>query len=62
MKELWNGKLQSWFNKGSDDPELVLLRVELFEAELWQSGERSMELNVEVTNETRNAHETLTFA
>jgi general stress protein 26 len=62
MTELWSGKLKNWFSKGPDDPEIVLLRVEIFEAELWQSGERSMEVNLEVTNETPSAHETLTFA
>lgn len=34
-KELWNPALKAWFPEGLDDPELVLLRVQVEKAEYW---------------------------
>lgn len=62
MRKLWHPKLNGWFPKGPDDAELVLLRVEVFEAELWQSAETQMEVKVEVGNTARSTHAHLTFA
>lgn len=36
-EELWNDVYRSWFPKGLSDPDLVLLRVEVDEAEYWES-------------------------
>ncbi len=36
-KELWNPMLKAWFPKGLDDPELALLRVEVEQAEYWDT-------------------------
>jgi len=38
IKELWNPLLKAWFPKGLDDPELALLKVDIREAEYWESS------------------------
>lgn len=37
MKELWNPIYKAWFPKGLDDPDLVLLKVHVNQAEYWDS-------------------------
>ena len=37
MKELWSPWIKPWFTKGVDDPDLVLLRVTLEQAEYWDA-------------------------
>ena len=37
IRELWKPILQAWFPKGTDDPDLALLRVEIEKAEYWDS-------------------------
>jgi len=37
-KDLWNDSLKTWFPKGLDDPDLTLLRVNIAEAEYWDSS------------------------
>jgi general stress protein 26 len=37
MKELWTPWIKPWFPKGLDDPDLVLLKVNLEEAEYWDA-------------------------
>ena len=37
MKELWNPFFKAWFPKGLDDPQIALLRVEVEQAEYWDS-------------------------
>ena len=37
MKELWTAWIKPWFPKGIDDPDLVLLKVNLEEAEYWDA-------------------------
>ncbi len=39
MKELWNPILKAWFPKGLEDPELSLLRVQVEQAEYWDSAD-----------------------
>jgi general stress protein 26 len=36
-KELWNPLFSVWFEKGVDDPNLALLRVNIEKAEYWDS-------------------------
>ena len=36
-KELWNPLYKAWFPKGLEDPDLVLLRVRVENAEYWDS-------------------------
>lgn len=35
MKELWSPVYRAWFPQGLDDPEPVLLRVDVDKAEYW---------------------------
>jgi len=37
IKELWNPLLKAWFPKGVDDPNIVLLKVEVDKAEYWDA-------------------------
>lgn len=37
IEELWSPILKAWFPKGIDDPELCLLKIEVDEAEYWDS-------------------------
>jgi general stress protein 26 len=62
IRLLWSNRLKPWFPNGAEDPELALLRVEVFEAELWQSPDRHIEIALEVGGTGRSAHEVLTFA
>ncbi|MDB5049331.1 MAG: ral stress protein [Fibrobacteres bacterium] len=41
-EELWNPMMQAWFPEGLDDPELILLRVDVEEAEYWDVASRKM--------------------
>lgn len=37
IDELWNDFLKAWFPKGKDDPSVALLKVELEQAEFWDT-------------------------
>ncbi len=37
MEELWNPILKAWFPKGLDDPHICLLKVDVEQAEYWDS-------------------------
>ena len=37
-EELWNPAYKAWFPKGLDDPELALLKVNVTQAEYWDSS------------------------
>lgn len=37
MAELWNPLLKAWFPEGIEDPNMVLLKVEVHKAEYWDS-------------------------
>jgi general stress protein 26 len=36
-KELWSEHMRTWFPKGVDDPELILIRVDAERAQYWDS-------------------------
>ncbi len=36
--ELWESRLAKWMPKGFQDPSVILLRIEVQEAEFWDSG------------------------
>lgn len=38
IEELWNPILKAWFPEGLDDPTLCLLKIEIEEAEYWESS------------------------
>jgi general stress protein 26 len=37
IEELWNPIHKAWFPKGVDDPNLVLLKISVEQAEYWDS-------------------------
>jgi len=37
MEELWNPTLKAWFPDGLDDPQIALLKVEVTQAEYWDT-------------------------
>ena len=39
MEGLWSPQVKAWFPKGIDDPDLVLLRVDVYKAEYWDVKE-----------------------
>jgi general stress protein 26 len=41
-KTLWTPFMRAWFPKGQEDPELVLLRVDVDEAEYWDVKSKKM--------------------
>jgi general stress protein 26 len=41
-KKLWSPLYQAWFPKGLDDPDLILLRVHVLQAEYWHASEGRM--------------------
>ncbi|MDX1541227.1 MAG: pyridoxamine 5'-phosphate oxidase family protein [Geminicoccaceae bacterium] len=42
VKELWREPLRTWFPKGPEDPEIALLKVEIVDAEYWDSPSSAM--------------------
>ena len=41
-KTLWNPVMKAWFPKGLEDPDLVLLRVDVDEVEYWDVASKKM--------------------
>jgi len=41
-KQLWNPLYRTWFAKGLDDPNLILLKIHVLEAEYWHAPEGRM--------------------
>jgi len=37
INELWKPELKAWFPKGTDEPDIALLRVEIQKAEYWDN-------------------------
>lgn len=37
IKELWKPSLKAWFPKGVEDPDIALLRVDIVDAQYWDS-------------------------
>jgi len=42
IHELWNSMYKAWFPEGEDDPSIVVLRVEVTEAEYWEASASRM--------------------
>ena len=42
IKELWNPLLKAWFPNGPDDPNIALLKINVHEAEYWDSPSSTM--------------------
>jgi general stress protein 26 len=41
-RELWNSGARRWFPEGPDDPRLMILKVEIVQAEYWDVDKRAM--------------------
>ncbi|TDB69209.1 pyridoxamine 5'-phosphate oxidase family protein [Arundinibacter roseus] len=41
-KELWNPIAKAWFPKGLEDPDLTILKVQIKDAEYWDSSSSKM--------------------
>ena len=41
-KELWNPLYRTWFPKGIEDPNLILLKIHILDAEYWDGAEGRM--------------------
>jgi general stress protein 26 len=42
MEELWNPVLKAWFPKGLEEPDIALLKVEVEQAEYWDTASSKM--------------------
>jgi len=42
VKELWRDGYKSWFPDGPDDPNLILMKVDVQQAEYWSAAEGRM--------------------
>lgn len=38
IEELWNPALKAWFPKGKDDPNIILLKINVEQAEYWDAS------------------------
>jgi len=54
-RELWTPGLRPWLPYGRDDPEAVLLKVTIEEAEYWERGRGEMILLSAASREQHNA-------
>ena len=60
--ELWDRRLAEWLPNGVEDPSVVLLRVEVQEAEFWEtSGKREMTATVEFSSGGGVRNEKISF-
>jgi len=41
-RDLWSPMMKAWFPQGVDDPDLILLRVDVEEAEYWDMTSKKM--------------------
>lgn len=41
-KQLWNPMLKAWFPKGTDDPDMTLIKVNPYHAEYWDDSDSRM--------------------
>ncbi|AXR06034.1 pyridoxamine 5'-phosphate oxidase family protein [Salinimonas sediminis] len=37
IDKYWSNPVEAWYDKGKDDPSLLMLRLELDDAEIWQA-------------------------
>ena len=44
IKQLWSEMLRIWFPKGSDDPNIALIKVNVHSAEYWDTASSTMVL------------------
>lgn len=61
IEKLWSKPAEAWFPGGKSDPNLILLRFDIAEAELWESdmsvsGKLKMLLGSEIDGEEAGSH------
>ena len=54
-KQLWKPVYQTWFPKGIEDPNLILLKVHIQEAEYWSADQGRMVKLVGFANASMNS-------
>ena len=50
MEELWNESFRAWFPLGIDEPDLVLLRVDVVSAEVWDTEHKEVGASLHFTS------------
>lgn len=38
IDKFWSNPVEAWYENGKDDPKLVMLRMDLEDAEMWEAG------------------------
>ena len=66
LDKQWNQIIEAWFPGGKDDPNLLMLRMDLGQAEIWNSDlgfidNAKMLLGFDVRDEAREEHATTTL-
>ena len=61
LDKLWSPMVESWFQGGKDDPDLLFLRLDLARAEIWRAhlgmiGMAKMMLGFDVRDTVRGDH------
>ena len=61
LEKQWNKVVEAWFPGGKDDPNLIMLRMDLGQAEIWNSDlgmltTAKMLLGKDVRDEARDEH------
>ena len=61
LEKQWNNVVEAWFPGGKDDPNLIMLRMDLGQAEIWNSDlglvdTAKMLLGFDVRDEARDEH------
>lgn len=61
LEKQWNNVVEAWFPGGKDDPDLLMLRMELGHAEIWNSDlgiitTAKMLMGKDVRDEARDEH------
>ncbi len=46
IKELWNFMYKAWFPEGEDDPEIVVMRVDITEGEYWEANSSKLVMGI----------------
>lgn len=58
----WSNMIEAWFPRGKDDPDLIMLRMELGDASIWDSqqmgviGAAKMFLGMDVRKDAAGSH------
>ncbi len=61
LEKQWSASVESWFSEGKDDPKLLMLRMDLGRAEIWNSDfgfidNAKKAMGFDVREEAREGH------